>query len=127
MSDTDIETTIRRLLLFKKAINNKENEMHIKDLEKQLFQICKKFHFFVKKIMGNKSVNAEKIIYDILHHLEFVYLNENEIVWNIGDKVNEMYIIFLGEIYIYKQHNKNNEEEPELECILEKGYSLGEK
>ena len=106
MSDTDIETTIRRLLLFKKDINQKENEMHIKDLEKQLFQICKKFHFFLKKIIENKNVNMEKMIYDILHHLEFVYLNENEIVWNLGDKVNEMYIIFLGEIYIYKQHNK---------------------
>ena len=126
MSDTDIETTIRRLLLFKKAINNKENEIHIKDLEKQLFLICNKFHFFLKKVIGNKNANTENMIYDILHHLEFVYLNENEIIWNLGDKVNEMYIIFLGEIYIYKQHNKNNEEEPELECILKKGYSLGE-
>ena len=40
------------------------------------------------------------MITEILKHLEFFYMNENEIIWNVGDKVNEMYIIFLGEINI---------------------------
>ena len=126
MSDTEIETTIRRLLLFQKSVNNKENEMHIKDLKKQLYKICEKFHFFIKKILDNKTINHEKMIYDIINHLEFIYINENEIVWNVGDKVNEMYIIFLGEIYIYRQQNKKDDEKPKLENILEKGYSLGD-
>ena len=128
MSDTEIETVIRRLLLFKKT-NNKENEKHIEDIEKQLIKICGKFHFFNKKIISNKNIKnneQEKIILDILEHLEFIYLKENEIIWKVGDKINEMFIIFLGEVNIYKQQNKNDEKEPILELTLEKGFSLGE-
>ena len=127
MSDTDIETTIRILLLFKKSVNtNKENEIHVEDIQKQLIKICEKFHFFYKKIISNKNYNYENLIPEIIKSLEFVYKHENEIIWNVGDKVNEMYIIFLGEINIYKYQNKHDEEEPELDYILEKGYSLGE-
>ena len=126
MSDTEIETTIRRLLLFKKSVNtNKENEIHVEDIQKQLIKICEKFHFFYKKIISNKNYNYENLIPEIIKSLEFVYKHENEIIWNVGDKVNEMYIIFLGEINIYKYQNKHDEEEPELDYILEKGYSLG--
>jgi signal-transduction protein with cAMP-binding, CBS, and nucleotidyltransferase domain len=127
MSDTEIETTIRRLLLFKQSVNNnKENEIHVKDIQKQLITICEKFHFFYKKILSNKNFNYEKLILEIIKNLEFVYKKENEVIWNVGDKVNEMYIIFLGEINIYKYQNKNDDEEPQLDYILEKGYTLGE-
>ena len=127
MSDTEIETTIRRLLLFKQSVNNnKENEIHVKDIQKQLIKICEKFHFFYKKILSNKNFNYEKLILEIIKNLEFVYKKENEVIWNVGDKVNEMYIIFLGEINIYKYQNKNDDEEPQLDYILEKGYTLGE-
>ena len=60
---------------------------------------------------------------EILKHLEFIYMNENEIIWNVGDKVNEMYIILFGEINIYRQPNK--EEKQEIDNTLEKVYFLG--
>lgn len=84
----------------------------------------KNFIFFEKRILTNKYGN-EKMMAEILKHLEFIYMNENEIIWNVGDKVNEMYIIFLGEINIYRQPNK--EEKQEIDNTLEKGYSLGEE
>ena len=128
MSDTEIETIIRRLLLYKKIYNNsKENEKHIEDIQKELIQICEKFHFFIKKILTNKNINGIKMIKDIINHIEFIYVKEKEIIWNVGDRINEMYIIFLGEVNIYKQQNKNVPEEPILECTLEKGYSIGEE
>ena len=128
MSETEIETAIRRYLLYKKSINNKENEQHIKDIQKQLINICEKFHFFVKKIKSNKNVNSRQIISEILNHLEFIYMKEDEIIWDFGDRVNEMYIIFLGEVNIYKkQKKKDDEEEPKLLYTLEKGYSIGEE
>ena len=125
MSDTEIETTIRRLLLFKKNIN-KENEKHIEDIEKQLIKICEKLNFFYKKIISNKNIEHEKMILDILRHLEFIYFKENEIIWKVGDRINEMYIIFLGEVNIYKPQNKKDEKDPQLELTLENGFSLGE-
>ena len=64
---------------------------------------------------------------DIINHIEFIYVKEKEIIWNVGDRINEMYIIFLGEVNIYKQQNKDVPEEPILECTLEKGYSIGEE
>ena len=114
MSDTEIETTIRRLLLFKKNIN-KEHEKHIEDIEKQLIKICEKLNFFYKKIISNKNIEHEKMILDILRHLEFIYFKENEIIWKVGDRINEMYIIFLGEVNIYKPQNKKDEKDPQLE------------
>ena len=126
MSETEIETTIRRLLLFQKSTKNKENEQHIEDIQKQLINICEKFHFFVKKIKSNKNINSDEIISDIVKHIEFIYMKEDEIIWKYGDKINEMYIIFLGEVNIYKPQQKKDIEEPQLLCTLEKGYSIGE-
>jgi CRP-like cAMP-binding protein len=127
MSDTEIETTIRRLLLYKKNPNSKESQSHITDIENQLIKICKKFHFFIKKVLTNKNTHAEKLMYDIINNLEFINVKESDIIWNVGDRINEMYIIFLGEVNIYKQPSKKNIEEHILECTLENGYSLGEE
>ena len=127
MSDTEIETTIRRLLLYKKNLNSKESENHLSDIQNNLIKICVKFHFFIKKVLTNKNTQARKMMSDILNHIEFINVQEKEIIWNIGDRVNEMYIIFLGEVNIYKQPKKKDITEPELECTLENGYSLGEE
>ena len=124
MSDTDIEEIIRKLLLIKKGLNN-DNNKDKKDVQSNLIKICENFHFFKKKIINNKNVKDKKIMSDILNNLEFIYLNENKIIWDIGDKVNEMYIIFLGEVNIYKPKNPDIEES-QLECTLGKGYSIGE-
>ena len=79
MSDTEIETIIRRLLLYKKIYNNsKENEKHIEDIQKELIQICEKFHFFIKKILTNKNINGIKMIKDIINHIEFIYVKEKK-------------------------------------------------
>ena len=124
MNDTEIEETIRKYLLFKKGLN-KDDDKDIKDIRMDLMKICENFHFFKKKIINNKNIKERNIIPNILNHLEFIYLKENEIIWDIGDKIDEIYIIFLGEVNIYKQKNTDIEES-QLECTLGKGYSLGE-
>ena len=57
-------------------------------------------------MISNKNFKYEKLIHKIIKNLEFVYKKENEIIWNVDYKVNEMYIIFLGEINIYKHQIK---------------------
>ena len=129
MSETEIESLINKLVMFQKEYdNNKDNEAKrdIEKAKKQLIKISENFHFFNKKIISNKIVKDKKIISDIFNNLEFVFFKENEIIWEIGDKINEMYIIFIGEVGIYKQKIIDDEESI-LEYTLLNGYSLGEE
>ena len=126
MSDTEIETLIRRLLFFHKNNTNGENEKHIEDIETQLVNATKKFPVFEKNFHPNININYETIIFNLLQQLNFIYFQEKDIIWNTGDKVNEIYIIFLGEVNIYKQQHKRDKNEPKVELILEKGDAIGE-
>ena len=129
MSETEIESLINKLVLFQKEYdNNKDSETksYIEKIKVQLMKICENFHFFNKKIISNKIVRDKKIIVDIFNNLEFVFFKEDEVIWEIGDKINEMYIIFLGEVGIYKQKIIEDEDSI-LEYTILSGYSLGEE
>ena len=129
MSETEIEGLINKLILFQKEYaNNKDSETKsdIETVKEKLMKICENFHFFNKKIISNKIVRDKKIINDIFNNLEFVFFKEDETIWESGDKINEMYIIFLGEVCIYKQRIIDDKDSI-LEYTLLKGYSLGEE
>lgn len=129
MSETEIESLINKLVIFQKEYdNNKDSETRscIEKTKVQLMKICENFHFFNKKIISNKIVRDKKIIVDIFNNLEFVFFKEDEVIWEIGDKINEMYIIFLGEVGIYKQKIIEDEDSI-LESTILSGYSLGEE
>ena len=129
MTESEIESLINKIVLFQKEYDkNKDSEIK-RDIEKakeQLMKICENLHFFNKKIISNKIVRDKKIINDIFSNLEFVFFKEDEAIWEIGDKINEMYIIFLGEVGIYKQKIIDDEDSI-LEYTLLSGYSLGEE
>lgn len=129
MSETEIESLINRLIWLQKEYDNdkdSETQSDIEATKAQLIKICENFHFFKKKIISNKIVRDKKIINDIFNHLEFVFFKEDEVIWKSGDKINEMYIIFLGEVGIYKQKIIDDENSI-LEYTLLSGYSLGEE
>ena len=129
MTESEIESLINKIVLFQKEYDkNKDSEIK-RDIEKakeQLMKICENLHFFNKKIISNKIVRDKTIIVDIFNNLEFVFFKEDEVIWEIGDKINEMYIIFLGEVGIYKQKIIDDEDSI-LEYTLLSGYSLGEE
>ena len=129
MTESEIESLINKIVLFQKEYDkNKDSEIK-RDIEKakeQLMKICENLHFFNKKIISNKIVRDKTIINDIFSNLEFVFFKEDEAIWEIGDKINEMYIIFLGEVGIYKQKIIDDEDSI-LEYTLLSGYSLGEE
>ena len=129
MTESEIESLINKIVLFQKEYDkNKDSEIK-RDIEKakeQLMKICENLHFFNKKIISNKMVRDKTIINDIFSNLEFVFFKEDEAIWEIGDKINEMYIIFLGEVGIYKQKIIDDEDSI-LEYTLLSGYSLGEE
>ena len=129
MTESEIENLINKIVLFQKEYDkNKDSEIK-RDIEKakeQLMKISENLHFFNKKIISNKIVRDKKIINDIFSNLEFVFFKEDEAIWEIGDKINEMYIIFLGEVGIYKQKIIDDEDSI-LEYTLLSGYSLGEE
>ena len=129
MTESEIENLINKIVLFQKEYDkNKDSEIK-RDIEKakeQLMKICENLHFFNKKIISNKIVRDKTIINDIFSNLEFVFFKEDEAIWEIGDRINEMYIIFLGEVGIYKQKIIDDEDSI-LEYTLLSGYSLGEE
>ena len=114
MSDTEIENLISRI------IENKYPEK-LRSLKKKLYDYCKNLHFFKHILLNKENINAEKILSDVINKITFKFYNKNEKIWEAGDKISEIYIIFLGEVIIYK--SKSNSE---IETILEKGQVLGE-
>ena len=129
MTDTDIETTIRRYLLFKKNVPSKENDEDIIFNKNLLIQYCKGFYFFSKKIVSSKIYNEDEVISKVIDNIKFIFLRQDTNIWNIGDNADEMYIIFLGKVNIYNPPEKkenNKKTIMKLDYTLEKGYSFGE-
>ena len=118
MSDEEIYNLISIL------IEDKNPKKQI-TLKKKLFEFCQTFNFFRCKTFKKENTNMESIITDTINNLSFVFYKKNDIIWDIGDKVNETYIIFAGEVIVYNSH-KNNNDDNSIKEILGQGYSLGE-
>ena len=119
MSDEEINNLISEL----KENKNPEKQLYLK---KKLFKFCQTLHFFKYKMIKKENINIENIINEVINNLSFVFFKKDDVIWNIGDKVNEIYIIFIGEVIVYKPHKKN-ESDGSIEKILGQGYSLGEE
>ena len=129
MNDSDIEITIKRYILLKKNTSYEKNDKDILVYRNILINICKHFHFFTKKIASTKTYNLNDIISKVLDSIEFIFLKKDTTIWDIDDNADEMYIIFLGQVNLYRfpeKNEKNGKYITELNYTLEKGYSFGE-
>ena len=126
MTDTDIEMAIRRYLLFKKKAKSEENDKDIMYNKNLLVNYCKNFYFFSRKIVSSKNYNMENLISKILDQINFIFIRRDANIWNLKDDADDVYIIFLGEVNIYKPPEKKDKKViMQLDTVLGKGYLLG--
>jgi hypothetical protein len=84
------------------------------------------FYYFSKRIVYSKNNIIENLISKILEQIEFNFCRKDSIIWNIGDNIENIYIIFLGEVNVYKVPIKKDKKlYMELDTVLGKGYLLG--
>ena len=126
MTDTDIETTIRKYLLFKRKSRSEENDKDILYNKNLLINYSKKFYYFSNIIFNTKNYNIENLISKTLDHCEFIFYRKDTNIWNIGDIADDIFLIFLGEVNIYKTpENKDKKLIMQLDSILGKGHLIG--
>ena len=126
MSDTDIEATIKKYILFKKSPESEENNKDILYNKNLLVNYSKNFYFFSNNIVSLKNYNMDKIISNIIDKINFVFLRKDTILWKIGEISDYVYLIFLGEVNIYKPAEKNERRiNMQLYSTLGKGHLVG--
>ena len=126
MTDTDIEMTIRRYLLFKKKTPSEENNKDILYNKNLLINYCKDFYFFSRKLASFKYYNIENLLSKIIDKINFVFIRKDKNIWNLKDDADDVYIIFVGEVNIYKPPEKKDKKIiMQLDTFLGKGYLLG--
>ena len=126
MSDTEIENTIRKYIFLKKNISNEENKKEIQYYTNLLLKYMENFYYFSKRIVFSKNNIIENLISKILEQIEFNFCRKDSNIWNIGDNIENIYIIFLGEVNVYKVPIKKDKKlYMELDTVLGKGYLLG--
>ena len=126
MTETEIENTIRRYILFKKKISSEENDKDILFNKKLLLDYMKKFNYFSRRIVSSKNNIIDNLISKILEQIEFIFVRKDSNIWNIGDSIENVYLIFLGEVNIYKVPEKKDKKlHMQLDTVLNRGYLLG--
>ena len=126
MTDTDIEMTIRKYLLFKRRPPSKENDKDILYNKNLLINYCKNFYFFSRKIVSSKNYNIDNILQKILEHINFLFIRRDTKIWNLKDDADDIYLIFLGEVNIYKPpEKKDGKIIMQLDTVLGRGHLLG--
>ena len=125
MTETEIENTIRRYILFKKKISSEENDKDILFNKKLLLDYMKKFNYFSRRIVSSKNNIIDNLISKILEQIEFIFVRKDSNIWNIGDSIENVYLIFLGEVNIYKVPEKKDKKlHMQLDTVLNRGYLL---
>ena len=126
MIDTEIENTINKYILLKKNLANEENSKDIQYYKNLLIKYMENFYYFSKRIVFSKNNIIENLISKILEQIEFIIYRKDSNIWNIGDTIENIYIIFIGEVNIYKVPEKKDKKlYMELDTVLGKGYLLG--
>ena len=126
MTDTEIENTIRKYILFKKNMLNEENDKDILYYKNLLINYMKNFYYFSKRIVSSKNNIIENLITKIFEQIEFIFVTKDFNIWNIGDTIENIYLIFLGEVSIYKPSEKKDKKLcMKLDSVLGRGYLLG--
>lgn len=126
MSDTDIELTIKKYLLFKKRPQSEENDKDILYNKNLLINYCKNFYFFSNKIVSYKIYNIDNILPKVIDQMHFHLFRKDTNIWKIGDNAENIYIIFIGEVNIFKPpEKKDNKIIMELDHVLGKGNLIG--
>ena len=126
MIDTEIENTIKKYILLKKNLTNEENSKDIQYYKNLLLKYMENFYYFSKRIVSSKNNIIENLISKILEQIEFIIYRKDSNIWNIGDTIENIYIIFIGEVNIYKVPEKKDKKlYMELDTVLGKGYLLG--
>ena len=126
MSDTDIETTIRKYLLFKRKPHSEENDKDILYNKNLLINYSKKFYYFSSLLFAAKNCNIENIISKTIDQMEFIFCRKDTKIWNIGDIADDIFLIFIGEVNIYKTPEKKDKNLiMQLDSILGKGHLIG--
>ena len=126
MTDSEIETTIRRYILFKRRPQSEENIKDILYNKNLIINYCKKFYYFSNKIVSSKIYDLDNLLPKIIDQIQFNFYRKDTNIWKIGEDINDIYIIFVGEVNIYKPpEKKDNKIIMELDYILGKGYLLG--
>ena len=127
MTDTEIELAIKRYLLFKNKSTNEENYKDILYNKNLLINYCKKFNFFSNKLSLSKNYNLDNLLSVILEQMSFNYFRKDTNIWNIDDDAEEVYLIFIGEVNIYKTPQEKNEKiaNMQIDTVLGRGHLIG--
>lgn len=126
MTDTEIELTIRKYLLFKKRPPSEENSKDILYNKNLLINYCKNFYFFSRKIVSSKNYNIDNILPKILEQIKFVFIRRDTNIWNLKEDADDIYIIFIGEVNIFKPpEKKDGKVIMQLDTVVGRGYLLG--
>ena len=127
MSDTDIENTIKTYTLLKQKIHNKELDNDILYNKNLLINYTKNFYFFSNNIVPSKNINMDILLRNIIDEIEFIFLEKDTNIWNMGDFAKDIYIIFLGQVNIFKPSEKKENKKSilQLDTVLGKGYIIG--
>ena len=91
MTETEIENTIRRYILFKKKISSEENDKDILFNKKLLLDYMKKFNYFSRRIVSSKNNIIDNLISKILEQIEFIFVRKDSNIWNIGDSIENVF------------------------------------
>lgn len=114
-----IKNYLKNLSIYELKIKSFIEELPEKYKKELLIQINK---FKLKEItyFDDKS---DEFLYEIGNNLKLINFNENEIIYNIDDKADEIYFIKEGLINIYINDNDNN---PFKLFSIKPGYYFGE-
>ena len=126
MTDTEIEMAIKRYLLFKNKSPSEDNYKDILYNKNLLINYCKNFYFFSNKLSSEHNYNIDNLLSVILEQINFIYFRKDTNIWNIDDDAEDVYIIFKGEVYIYKTPSGKREKmNMQLDTVLGRGYMIG--